>query len=126
MTTNQYSLRGRIRAKGFTLIEVMVVVVILGILGTLIVPKIMGRPDEARVTVAKGDIRSIGNALNIYKLDNYVYPTTNDGLEALVSKPSDAKNWKNGGYLSKLPSDPWGNPYLYISPGTGYLGFHQP
>jgi general secretion pathway protein G len=106
---------------GFTLIEIMVVVVILGILGALIVPNILGRTGEARVTAAQSDIRGIGNALNLYRLDNFNYPSTDQGLEALVSQPGgmpEAKNWNSEGYLPKLPKDPWGNNYLYISPGT--------
>ncbi|MBQ0797920.1 MAG: type II secretion system major pseudopilin GspG [Porticoccaceae bacterium] len=106
---------------GFTLIEIMVVVVILGVLGALIVPNIMGRTGEARVTAAKSDIRAIGNALNLYRLDNFNVPSTDQGLEALVSKPGgspEAKNWNADGYLPKLPKDPWGTPYQYISPGS--------
>jgi len=106
---------------GFTLIEVMVVVVILGILGALIVPNILGRAGEARVTAAKSDIKAISNALNLYRLDNFNYPSTDQGLEALVSKPGgfpEAKNWNPEGYLQKTPQDPWGNEYLYVSPGT--------
>lgn len=106
------------RQSGFTLIEIMVVVVILGILSALIVPNIMNSPNEARVTVARNDIQAIGNALNMYKLDNFTYPDTNQGLEALVSKPTNVDNWKQGGYLSKLPVDPWGNEYRYLSPGA--------
>ena len=106
---------------GFTLIEIMVVVVILGILGALIVPNIMGRTGEARVTATQSDIRAIGSALNLYRLDNFNYPSTDQGLEALVNKPGgfpEAKNWNSQGYLPKLPKDPWGNDYLYLSPGT--------
>lgn len=109
------------KQNGFTLIEIMVVVVILGILGALIVPNILGRTEEARITAAQSDIRSIGNALNLYRLDNFNYPSTDQGLEALVSKPSgypEAKNWNSEGYLAKLPKDPWGNSYLYLSPGA--------
>jgi len=105
---------------GFTLIEVMVVVVILGILATLIIPKIMSRPDEARVVAAKQDIASLSQALKLYRLDNQVYPTTDQGLLALVQKPTIApipNNWKSGGYIERLPKDPWGHPYLYLSPG---------
>ena len=105
---------------GFTLIEVMVVVVILGILAAIVVPKVMDRPDVARVTKAKQDIRAIESALNLYKLDNYVYPSTDQGLEALVKKPSGtpaSPNWKKDGYLDRVPKDPWGNPYQYLSPG---------
>jgi len=103
---------------GFTLIEIMVVIVILGILGALIVPNIMGRPDEARVAVARSDIQAVGNALNLYKLDNFAYPDTNQGLEALVKRPANAEHWRTGGYLQKLPMDPWGHAYQYISPGA--------
>lgn len=109
------------KQQGFTLIEVMVVVVILGILAALVVPKIMSRPDEARITKAKQDLRALEAALKLYKLDNFVYPSTDQGLEALVSKPNgqpEAPNWKAGGYLDRLPKDPWGRPYLYLSPGT--------
>lgn len=109
------------RNKGFTLIEVMVVVVILSILAAIVVPKIMDRPEQARITKAKSDIRALEAALNLYRLDNMVYPTTDQGLEALVTAPTDApepKNWKEGGYLDRLPADPWGNAYLYLSPGS--------
>jgi general secretion pathway protein G len=106
--------------QGFTLIEMMVVIVIMGILASLIVPKIMGRPDEARVIAAKQDIASVMQALKLYKLDNQRYPSTDQGLQALVTKPSSApipQNWKSSGYLEKLPLDPWGNPYQYLLPG---------
>ena len=106
---------------GFTLIEIMVVVVILGILAALVVPQVMSRPDQAKVTVAKGDIKAIGAALDMYKLDNFAYPSTQQGLEALVKKPSgnpQPKNWNRDGYLKRLPKDPWGNDYQYLSPGT--------
>ncbi|MCO6059445.1 type II secretion system major pseudopilin GspG [Pseudomonas sp. MOB-449] len=99
----------------------MVVVVILGILAALVVPQVMNRPDQAKVTVAKGDIKAIGAALDMYKLDNFAYPSTQQGLEALVSRPSGnppAKNWNKDGYLKKLPIDPWGNPYQFLSPGS--------
>lgn len=105
-------------ARGFTLIEILVVVVILGILAAIVVPKVMERPGEARVVRAQQDIRGIASALGLYKLDNFVYPTTAQGLDALVNKPSgqpDAPNWK--GYLDNLPKDPWGRPYQYQSPG---------
>ncbi|MGA4634208.1 type II secretion system major pseudopilin GspG [Pseudomonas solani] len=99
----------------------MVVVVILGILAALVVPQVMNRPDQAKVTVAKGDIKAIGAALDMYKLDNFAYPSTQQGLEALVKKPSgnpQPKNWNKDGYLKRLPVDAWGNPYQYLSPGT--------
>lgn len=105
-------------SQGFTLIEVMVVVVILGVLGALIVPNIIGRPDEARVAAARLDIQSIGNALEYYRLDNTFYPSTDQGLEALVSEPSgfpEPRNWNPEGYLDKVPEDPWGEPYLYYN-----------
>lgn len=108
------------KKQGFTLIEVMVVVVILGILAALIVPKIMGRPDEARIIKVKQDIRAIESALNLYKLDNYTYPSTEQGLESLITKPTgmpEPRQWKEGGYLDRLPKDPWGFPYLYLNPG---------
>ncbi len=109
------------KQRGFTLIEVMVVVVILGILAAIIVPKVMDRPDQARITKAKLDIQGIENALQNYKLDNFHYPSTDQGLEALVQKPSgspEAKNWRQGGYLQRMPKDPWGHPYQYLSPGA--------
>ena len=106
---------------GFTLIEIMVVVVILGILAALVVPQVMNRPDQAKVTVAKGDIKAISAALDMYKLDNYSYPSTQQGLDALVEKPGgnpQPKNWNRDGYLKRVPKDPWGNEYQYLSPGT--------
>lgn len=108
------------RSSGFTLIEVMVVIVILGILAALIVPKVMSRPDEARIIAAKQDIASIAQALKLYKLDNMRYPTTEQGLQALVQKPNlppEPPNWKGNGYLERLPKDPWGTPYQYLQPG---------
>jgi general secretion pathway protein G len=107
-------------ARGFTLIEIMVVVVIMGILAALIVPKLMGRTDDARIIAAKQDIATVMQALKLYKLDNQRYPTTEQGLQALVTKPTTgpaADGWKTGGYIDKLPKDPWGNPYQYLSPG---------
>ncbi|WP_314019935.1 type II secretion system major pseudopilin GspG [Stutzerimonas degradans] len=106
---------------GFTLIEIMVVVVILGILAALVVPQVMSRPEQAKVTVAKGDIKAVAAALDMYKLDNFAYPSTQQGLEALVTKPTgnpQPKNWNRDGYLKRLPKDPWGNEYQYLSPGT--------
>ncbi len=111
----------RHRAQGFTLIEVMVVVAILGILAAIVVPRIMDRPDEARVVKARQDIRVMESALQLYRLDNFQYPTSDQGLEALVSKPGsppEPKNWKSGGYLERLPKDPWGNDYQFLSPGV--------
>ena len=111
----------RSKDAGFTLIEIMVVIAIIGILATLIVPKIMGRPDEARVVAAKQDVGTIVQALKLYRLDIGRYPTTDQGLKALVEKPTSEpvpQNWKMGGYLDSLPKDPWGNLYQYANPGT--------
>lgn len=102
---------------GFTLIEVMVVIVILGILAALVVPRVMERPEEARRTKAKLDIQSVGQALDLYRLDNHEYPTTSQGLNALVEQPDGVTRWRKGGYLGKLPMDPWDNDYVYLSPG---------
>ena len=105
---------------GFTLIEIMIVVVILGILGALIVPNIIGRPDEARVTAAATDIQAIGNALELYRLDNGHYPSTEQGIEALVNQPTGypaPRRWNPDGYLKKVPVDPWGEPYKFVSEG---------
>ncbi|MFH1603368.1 MAG: type II secretion system major pseudopilin GspG [Pseudomonadota bacterium] len=107
--------------RGFTLLEVMVVVVILGILAALVVPKIISRPDEARIIAAKQDIASLMQALKLYRLDNQRYPTTEQGLQALLTKPTASPippNWKTGGYLERLPKDPWGSPYQYLYPGV--------
>lgn len=106
---------------GFTLIEVMVVVTILAILAILVVPKIVGRTDDARRTAAVVEIKNIEQALHLYKLDNGFYPTTDQGLEALVAKPSATpvpERWRSGGYIGKVPKDPWNHPYAYLSPGT--------
>jgi general secretion pathway protein G len=106
------------RQHGFTLIEVMIVIVILGILAALVVPKVMGRPDEARVVAAKQDIATIMQALKLYKLDNRRYPSADQGLDALVKKPTAAPvpdNWKS--YLERLPLDPWGGAYQFLNPG---------
>ncbi len=107
----------RVMPRGFTLIEVMIVIVVLSVLAALVVPNIMGRPDEARIAAAKIDLRSIANALALYKLDHHTYPTTNQGLEALVSRPA-AGGAEYGGYLQQIPKDPWGHEYLYLSPGA--------
>lgn len=102
---------------GFTLIEVMVVVVILGILAAIVVPRVMDRPDQARITKAKQDIRALESALNLYRLDNYNYPSTDDGLESLMAGGGDPDR-KGGAYMDRLPKDPWSNEYLYLSPGS--------
>lgn len=108
------------RQKGFTLIEIMVVVVIIGLLATLVLPRVLGRQEQAQIEKAKADIQALSSALKLYKLDNYNYPSTQQGLEALRRKPGGdppANNWKQGGYIERLPTDPWGNPYQYLSPG---------
>ena len=106
-------------ARGFTLIEVMVVIVILGVLAALVVPRVMNRPDEARVVAARQDIAAVMQSLKLYRLDNQRYPSTEQGLQALVTRPTSgppATNWK--AYLDKLPADPWGKPYQYLNPGV--------
>jgi general secretion pathway protein G len=105
---------------GFTLIEIMVVVVILGILAALVAPNVIRRIDDARVTKARQDIRAYETALNLYRMDNFRYPTTEQGLEALVKRPVDPniRNWKEGGYIDGLKKDPWGNDYNYLAPGA--------
>lgn len=109
-----------IKQQGFTLIEIIVVVVIIGILATFVAPKFLGRTDDARITKAKNDIVALESALELYKLDNYTYPTTDQGLDALVNQPGSdpvPANWKQGGYIKKLQKDPWQRDYLYLSPG---------
>ncbi|UZD64089.1 type II secretion system major pseudopilin GspG [Marinobacter sp. AN1] len=107
--------------RGFTLIEIMVVMVILGLLVAVVAPNIMGRSDQAKVTIAKTQMNNIANALDMYRLDNSHYPSTQQGLEALVSRPSgspEPRNWNPEGYLKSVPEDPWGNRYEYQSPGA--------
>jgi len=109
------------RNRGFTLIEVLVVVAILGILAAIVVPRIMDRPDEAKRVAAKADIGAIVQALKLYRLDNGFYPSTDQGLGALVQRPTTQPvpgNWKQGGYLERVPRDPWGGDYQYLSPGV--------
>jgi general secretion pathway protein G len=105
---------------GFTLLEIMVVVVILGILAALVLPNVMGRIGQAQATKVKADIQGYETALSLFKLDNFKYPTTDQGLEALVKQPADPsiRNWKDGGYIRSLKKDPWGNNYQYVYPGT--------
>ncbi|HBA56196.1 type II secretion system major pseudopilin GspG [Syntrophorhabdus aromaticivorans] len=127
ITRNRHKQQGwgkQIRSeRGFTLIELMIVVVIVGILATLLIPRIMERPEEARRIKAKADIKTIESALKLYKLDSGTYPTTEQGLQALITKPETSpvpNKWREGGYIEgkEVPKDPWGNPYYYTSPGT--------
>ena len=107
--------------RGFTLIEIMVVMVILGLLVAVVAPNIMGRSDQAKVTIAKTQMRNVANALDMYRLDNGHYPSTQQGLEALVNRPSgspEPNNWNPDGYLDAVPEDPWGNEYQYINLGS--------
>ena len=108
------------RNRGFTLLEIIVVVAIIAILASYIAPKVAGRVDDARISKAKSDIRVLESSLELYKLDNFVYPSSAQGLEALVNKPSGAnmRNWRDGGYIKKLSKDPWGNEYRYVYPGS--------
>ncbi|ALO47029.1 type II secretion system major pseudopilin GspG [Pseudohongiella spirulinae] len=108
------------KQRGFSLIEILVVLVIMGLLISIIAPNVMGRADEARVQKVFADFSAIETALRMYRLDNYDYPSSEQGLSALVERPSlepVPRNWKSDGYLESLPVDPWGNPYLYLSPG---------
>jgi general secretion pathway protein G len=107
-------------ARGFTLIEIMVVVVIIGLLAAVILPNIFGNLAKAQITKAKSDIQAIEAGLTMYKLDNYKFPSTDLGLNALVQRPNDpsVRNWREGGYLKRVSNDPWGNPYQYLFPGT--------
>jgi general secretion pathway protein G len=109
------------RSRGFTLIEVLIVVLILGVLAAVVVPRVLDRPNEARITAAQSDIRTLAQALKLYKLDNGHFPSTDQGLRALVERPAGspiANNWKAGGYIERLPKDPWGSDYQYIFPGV--------
>lgn len=116
----------RSRTHGFTLIEIVVVVVIIGLLAAMVAPRVMQRTDDAKIVRVENDIRAIEASLNLYKLDNFNYPSTEQGLQALVTQPLGApepKNWKQGGYLRSLPKDPWGNVYQYAIPGSSGTAF---
>lgn len=113
--------RFKLSEEGFTLIEIMVVIIILGLLVAIVAPKILGRTDDARITATKLQIRQLEEALHLYKLDNGVYPSTEQGLDALINKPTVGEipiRWREGGYAPKIPNDPWTHPYVYISPGA--------
>jgi general secretion pathway protein G len=120
LSSHSQSRLGLNRQRGFSLIEIMVVIVIIGLLVGIVAPNVIGRADEARLQKVQADFKAIQTALKMYRIDNFMYPTTEQGLDALVSKPTLApipRNWKNSGYLESLQTDPWGNPYLYMSPG---------
>ena len=113
--------RRSMNQRGFTLIEIMVVLIIIGLLASIVVPRLMGRTDEAKRTKTQVQIRNIQSALDLYKLDSGDYPSTDQGLGSLVERPTVGdipKNWKEGGYLDKIPKDPWGSNYVYLSPGV--------
>jgi general secretion pathway protein G len=121
MMKNKRTTKFMQKQQGFTLMEILIVVVIISILAITVVPQFMDTPDTARISATKADIKNIETSLSMYKLDNFNYPSTSQGLQALVQKPSglpEARNWKPGGYLPKLPNDQWGTPYQYLNPGN--------
>ncbi len=123
LTDNRESMKKSVSQKtqkGFTLLEIIVVVTIIAILAAYIAPKVVGRAGDARISKAKSDIRVLESSMELYKLDNFTYPSTDQGLDALVNKPagSELKHWRRGGYIKKLNKDPWGNDYQYQQPGT--------
>ncbi len=120
IATRSCSVHARRTVRGFTLLEIVVVVTIIAILSAVVIPRFFDKPGEARQAKAKSDIQSLSTALNLYRLDNFSYPSTDQGLQALVQKPNgspEARNWKSGGYVDQLRKDPWGRDYLYVSPG---------
>jgi len=119
-TNNPTNMKKLYTNQGFTLLEIIVVVAIIAILAAYIAPKVAGRVDDARISKAKSDIRVLESSLELYKLDNFIYPSSEQGLDALVNKPSGegTKNWRDGGYIKKLNKDPWGNEYQYTYPGS--------
>ncbi|MEP7314420.1 MAG: type II secretion system major pseudopilin GspG [Pseudomonadota bacterium] len=119
-TPSRHVAKTRMVQRGFTLIEIMVVVIIIGLLAAVVAPQFLGRVDDARIAKAKQDIQALETALTLYKLDNFTFPTTDQGLQALVEKPADpnVRNWRAGGYLKRVNKDPWGNDYQYLNPGT--------
>jgi general secretion pathway protein G len=125
MTNSRRRTTREVARAGFTLLELMVVLIILSLLGMIALPRFFDRVDDAKVTAARVQIQNMETALRLFYLDNGFYPTTNQGLQALVEKPADARNWREGGYLEKnlVPRDPWGGDYIYRSPGQGPMAF---
>jgi general secretion pathway protein G len=120
IATRSRSVHAQRAVRGFTLLEIVVVVTIIAILSAVVIPRFFDKPGEARQAKARADIQALSTALNLYRLDNFAYPSTDQGLQALVQKPNgtpEARNWKSGGYVDQLRKDPWGREYLYLSPG---------